>query len=202
MNQIPFEVIGAPLELWFAPVGTAFTLIDTIPTSPWTLLGTSGDLSYDEDGITIEHAQSVDPWRPLGDAGPRKYFRTEEDVKISVVIADMTLEQLKHALNENTVTTVPPGVGTAGYKKIGLSRGLTIATQALLCRATGYSPYGVFNLQYEFPRVVNTGSSAPNWKRSEPALLALEFMGLVDETAGSDDERFGRLIAQHADADT
>ena len=55
----PYEVVAQPFTLWVAPVGTAFPDVDTAPDGSWTKVGTSGDLNYTEDGVTVTHSQSV-----------------------------------------------------------------------------------------------------------------------------------------------
>lgn len=195
-NSLPYEVIAAPFVVWFAPVGTAFPLINIAPASPWLKVGTSGDLNYTDDGVTLAHSQEVEKWRALGDVGSRKVFRVSEDMMIRLALADLSLEQYKHALNSNPVTTVAAGGGNAGYKKVGLSRGASVATVALLVR--GPSPYGDdYNMQFEIPRAAQSGNPEPVMKNGTPAALALEWTALVDPNAASPEERFGRLIAQH-----
>jgi hypothetical protein len=197
-SMAPYEIIASPATLWIAPVATAFPLIDAAPAGPWAKIGTSGELNYKEDGVTIRHGQSVTRWRSLGDTGSRKAFRTEEALQVSVVLADVSLEQYMHALNENTVTDTPAG-GEAGFKKIGLSRGPGVEARALLIRMP--SPYGAnLQAQYEIPRAVHIGEPEVVYSKGEPAGLALEYEAMVDETAPSEQERFGRLVAQDAAA--
>lgn len=199
-NSLPYEIIAAPFTVWYAPVGTGFPNVDDAPLTPWAKVGSSGDLNYMDDGVTVSHAQTMEKFRALGDAGSRKVFRTEEDLLIRLILADLTLEQYAHALNSNTVTTVPAQTN-AGYKWIGLSRGFSVATVALLVR--GPSPYGDdFNMQYEVPRAAQSGNPEVVMRKGTPAGLALEWTALVDPNAVSDDRRFGRLVAQHLDPAT
>jgi len=196
-NTQPFEIIAAPFTVWFAPIGTAFPLIDATPAAAWKKVGSSGDLNYLDEGVTISHSQSMEFFRALGDSGSRKVFRTEEDLKIRLVLADVSLEQYTHAINSNTVTTTAASAGVAGFKKMGLSRGASVATVALLVR--GPSPYGDgWTLQYEVPYAAQSGNPEPVYMKSAPAALALEWTALVDPNAASAFERFGRLVAQHA----
>jgi hypothetical protein len=190
-NTTPFEIMAAPFEVYLAPVGTAFPAVtDSAPVSPWVKVGTSGNLNYKEDGVSVSHPQSVEPWRALGDIAPRKYFRTEEQLMIRLTLADVSLEQYKHALNDNTVTDS----GTS--KKVGLSRGTSVAQKALLVR--GPSPYGDNKImQYEVPIVFASGSPEVVYANSgEPAGLELEFSAVVDSSAVTTAERFGRLVAE------
>lgn len=204
--QAPYEIVAQPFTLWLAPVAEAFPLIDVAPTGNWVKVGTSGDLNYTEDGVTVTHSQTVEAWRALGSTGPRKAFRTEEELKIAMTLADLTLENYAHALNANTVGTEAPGVGTAGYKKLGLSRGLDLPQVALLVRGVG-SPYGpgtsqAWNMQYEVPICVQISEPEVVFVKGEPAGLSLEFMALEDPSASEAAERFGRLVAQNADEGT
>ncbi len=197
----PYELIAQPFTLWIAPVGTSFPAIDAAPPGPWTKVGTSGDLNYTEDGVTVQHSQSVELWRSLGSPGPRKAFRTEEELRISFTLADLTLEQYALALNYNAVTTSAPGSGVAGKKTIGLSRGLDVPQRALLLRGTGASPYSdAWNAQYEVPVAVQVSEPEVVFQKGEPAGLMLEWVALEDPNAASVLERFGRLIAQNAAA--
>lgn len=202
MNTVPYEVLAAPYTLYIASVGTTFPDVDETPGVSWFKVGTSGNLNYDDGaGVTIEHPQTIVKWRSVGDAGSRKVFRTEEDLIVRMVVVDMTLEQYALAINNNTVTDTPAGVGTPGTRKLGLSRGFQVSTKALLIKGHE-SPYGEdWTSQYEIPVAAQAGSPTVTVsKKGQPAALALEWHALVDPNAASEDERFGRLIAQDADA--
>ena len=95
-NSLPYEIIAAPFTVWFAPVGTAFPDVEETPPSPWAKVGSSGDLNYMDDGVTVSHRQTMELFRALGDAGSRKASRPEEDLLIKLNLADLTLEQYKH----------------------------------------------------------------------------------------------------------
>jgi len=202
-NSVPYEIIGAPFQVYVAPVLTAFPVINAahaaVLAAGWTLIGTSGNLNYDQEGITIEHTQEVNSWRSLGDSGIRKQFRIQEEMRIRLTLADVTLEQYRRAINDNAVSDTPAGSGTAGFRTLPLSRGSAIATVALLMR--GPSPYGAdWTMQYEVPVASQSGNPTIVWKRGEPAMLPLQFDALVDPNATTEFERFGRLVAQDADA--
>ncbi|MBB5987433.1 hypothetical protein [Sphingobium lignivorans] len=193
----PHEILSGPLTLWRAPVGTAFPAIGAAPAGAWLKIGTSGEKNYGEDGVTISHTQDIAQGRPVGRTGPVKAWRDSEDFLLRVTLWDFTLEQYQLALNNNTVGTTAPGVGTAGFKKIGLSQGRSVATFALLARGV-FSPYGEgYAGQYELPRCYQSGSPEPVYSKGI-AGLELEFTALEDTTAVSDQELFGRLLWQHA----
>lgn len=194
-NSQPFEIIGAPLTLYVAPVGTAFPDVDAEPTTPWVKIGTSGDRNYTDEGVTVSKPQTFNKFRSAGSAGVRKIFRTEDDQTISVVLADLTPEQFTYALNSNSITTVAASSGVPGTKKLGLSRGLAVATMALLAR--GCSPEGDDMVaQYEVPLCCQSGNPQPVYSKGNAAALALEWTALEDPDAASDDELYGRLVIQ------
>lgn len=199
-NSAPYEIIGMPAEIYIAPIETAFPDVGATPDpNDWTRLGAEGALNYTPDGVKAGHPQSMNIWRSLGSAAPRKVFRTEEDGKYGVDVADMTLEQFAQVMG-NTVTHTPEAGPVSSQRKLGLSRGLNIATVALLIRVPGGSPYmgddTPGNLQYEIPRAQYTGSPEVTWRRSDPAILAMEWMALVDPSASSEDEQLGRIVAE------
>ncbi|MBW8638997.1 hypothetical protein K1W69_17505 [Hoeflea sp. WL0058] len=196
----PYEIIAAPFTVWFAPVGEAFPTFDADPAGNWAKIGTSGDENYSEDGVTVVHSQTTEKTRVLGTTGPRKAFRTQEDMMVRFTLFDMTLENYKHALNGNPVTTTAAGSGTAGFKKIGLRQGLEVSTMALLVRgnASAYGPD--WKAQFEVPRCFQSGSPEQVFRKGLPAGLALAFDALEDSSAASADERFGRLKIQHQTA--
>jgi hypothetical protein len=192
----PYEIVGQPLALWLAPVATAFPLVDAAPSGTWVLIGTSGKRSQDESGVAVTHNQTINEVRPGGALGPVKAFRSSEDLKFKLTIWDVTLEQVKLALNANTLTTVAASTGVAGYKKMGLSRGMNVTEYALLAR--GVSPYAdLMNAQYQVPRCYMSNSPTIVYKKGMPAGVELEFTALEDAGAASEDLRFGSMVFQH-----
>lgn len=192
----PYEIVAGPLTLYLAPVGTAFPAIDDAPDVAWVKVGASGDRNYSEDGVSVMHSQAVNKVRPAGAVGAVKAFRTEEDMALTVTLWDNTLEAYTLALSGVAPTATAAGAGTAGYKKLGLSRGETVKTYALLAR--GISPYGDgYAAQYEVERCYQSANPSPAYRKGVPAGLQLTFDALEDPGAASEDERFGRLIMQH-----
>lgn len=197
----PFEIIGAPLTLWAAPVGTAFPAINAAPGTGWTKLGSHGDRSYEAGGVTVRHARTYDKVRTASASGPVKAFLSEEDLMFGVTLLDLTLEQYQFALNGNTITTVAPSSGKPGTKKIGLSESVGRTKEyALLAR--GLSPYDeALAMQFCVPRCFQ--SRAPEVvfrKGGTGAGLALQFEALENLAATSEEERFGYILAAHLPA--
>lgn len=194
----PYEIVGVPLTAWVAPVGTAFPLIGAAPSGDWKMVGTSGDRSMTEDGLTVAHSQSINGVRSAGSTGPVKAFRNEEDLVVSFTLMDISLEQYALAMNSNAISTTAAGVGAAGFKSMKLYRGTQVAAMALLVRGTA-SAYGPsWAAQYEIPVCYQSGNPEPVFTKGEPAGLALEFTALEDNDAATPDMRFGRLVMQHA----
>jgi len=195
----PYEIVAGPLTIWLAPVGTAFPLIDADPAEAWKMVGTSGARNFSNDGVSVQLSQTIGEARPAGALGPVKAWRTEEDALFGVTLWDNSLEQYTHALNGVEPKTVAAGIGSAGYKKLGLSRGQTVKTYAFLAR--GASPYADDMIaQFEVPHCYQSGSPNSTWNKGVPVGLQLQWKALEDLNATSEDERFGRLLAQHQTA--
>jgi len=195
----PYEIIMSPFEVWVAPVGESFPDVDETPAGNWAKLGTNGKLNYSEDGVTVTHEQTISAHRTLGSTGPLKAARTEENLLISLTLEDLTMEQYAKVLNNVSVTDVPPGSGTPGHRDITLRQGGSVASFALLIK--GPSPYGdSWAMQYQVPRAIQNGNPAPVFNKGDAAGLEVEFMALEDPNASTEAERFGKLVAQDADA--
>lgn len=198
-NVAPFEIIPFPLTLYWAPTGEAFPDVDETPAGNWTKIGTAGDRNYGE-GVAIVHNQTIERFRPVGATGPVKIQRTEESLIIRATVWDLTLEQYRLGLNNNTVATTAAGSGTPGFKEVDLYRGLGVTTFALLARGA-FSAYGDgWNVQYEVPVVFEAGSPEVMFTKGTPAGLALEFEALEDPNAATEADRFGRTVMQNATA--
>lgn len=188
----PYEIIGAPFTIYLAPVGTAFPAINVAPSGTWTKMGTSGDKNYSDDGVTVTHDQSIEVFRGAGATGPRKAFRTEEDLLIEFGLADLSPDQYAKVLNNAAVSTVAQGSGIAGQKHFVLWQGLTVATFALLARGMSTIDDSL-NAQYEVASCFQSGSPDPTFNKGEPAILNCEFTAL---DAAGDGAGFGRLRIQ------
>lgn len=170
----PFEIVGAPYTVWVADVGTAVPDIDAAPAVGWTKLGTSGALNYDEDGVTVSHGQNIETFTPAGGTTPRKAFRTEEAITVSLKLADLSPEQYARILNDAAITTVAAGVGVPGEKSFSIYQGPTVATMAMLVRGPS-SVDDALNAQYELASVYQSGEPEPQYTKGQVALLDCEF---------------------------
>lgn len=199
-QDAPFEIIAAPYSVYVAPVGTAFPAIDLEPPGgSWSLLGKSGDKNYDEEGVTITHEQTIEEFRPVGLAAPRKSFRTEESLVISFNLVDVSAAQYAKVLNDATVTDTASGVGTAGHLSFPLEMGFRVKQLAMLIRGhespDATAPTDDFNVQYEVPIVYQNASPEVQYQKGEPARIACEFRALWSATGG-----FGTYRSQDAEA--
>ena len=192
--SIPLEVVAAPFEIWIGPVGESFPAIEDTPTGNWVKIGTSGNRSITEDGVTVQHPQTIEQFRSLGSTGPIKAFRTEEGLIITFAIADITLENYKHALGQNTVTDTPVG-GNAGFRDIDIYQGLDLDQRALLVRGLNASPYlALTDIQWQVPVVYENGSPEIVSQKGTPIVIALEYIAIEDPNASTADDRFGKII--------
>lgn len=200
-NTAPLEIIASgDIELWIAPLDATKPDVDENPADMgWVKVGKYGNLNYHSDGVGVQHSQTIVKHKAMGDVGTRKVSRTSEELMFKVKVWDLTLATYSLALNHNAITATAAGAGQPGKKKIGLSRGSSVATRSLLLRAP--SPEmedGV--MQYYVPRAAQTGNPEVAYSSGEPAGLDLEWEALVDPNAAVPSERFGYLEVQEADA--
>lgn len=191
-NGQPYEIIAAPFEVYIAPVGESFPAVTLEPpVGNWVLLGTSGASNVAEDGVTVQATEEVTDFRTLGGTGIVKSFRTLEDLTVSMLLHDLTLEEVARAFNFNTVST------DTDDKTMPLYKGPDVSYMALLVRGNDAGPYGTgYNLQFELPRVRPSGQPEMVFKKGDPAGVDVAFMVIQDLSASSDSERFGRIRTQ------
>jgi hypothetical protein len=186
MPEAPFAVIVGPAEIWVAPVDTAFPIVDDVPAVAWLSLGKT------DGGITVTHGQTQVKIRVDQVTGPLKIVRTEEDLTIAFSLAELTLETYGRVLNNAGVTA---DAGPPATKHIGLYQNVDVSQWALLIR--GGSPYTDKSMQYEIPRVAQSGTPSVKFSRDDKATLSVEFVALYDESQPAGEE-FGRVLAQTA----
>ena len=194
MSQEPLEIIAGPVELYIAPVGeTMPDVTDEPPTGNWVLVGTSGADNTTEDGVTVQLTETLELFRGLGGTDVRKAFRTQEDMLVSLTLADMTLEEWARVLNFNTVSV------DSNDNTIPLYKGGVVNCKALVVRGNDQSPnLSGGNIQWELPRVIPSGVPEVVFVKGVPAGLALEFMVVGDLNAASDSLRFGIIRVQQS----
>jgi len=189
----PREIIVGPLEMWAASAVEAEDDVDATPSGNWGKIGTSGDESYDEAGISINHTQTLRYTRAVGATGPLKANRQSEDLTIGFNLMDLSAAQYTKLLNNTTKSTdTSPNIDY-----IGLRRGPDVTVLSLIARGTGLSPSGAsLNIQYYVPRAVQSGDLSPTFNKDGDAMLSAVFTALEYQSAGTDEQRFGRWVVQ------
>lgn len=183
-NAYPFEVMGAPHGVYIAPVGEARPALTVVtPAGNWVVVGKNGNRSYSEEGVRVNSPAAYNYFRGNASAAPLKAFRSEEDVMIAITLADMTLESLALAFNKTSEDVNETGI----TRTIGLSRGLGVATFALLVR--GPSPYMDDGIaQFWLPVAANVSSVELALRRDNATTYPLEFRALVYAAAATGEE--------------
>lgn len=188
----PHEIVAGPLELWAAPVGTAFPAITATPSGDWVKVGTSGAKNYDDEGVTATLSQTIEGFTPAGGTHQRKAFRTDDGLAFACNVVDFSPEQFALLHDRATITTVAAGAGVAGTKTIPLGRDIEVELYAILAR--GMSPVNnALPAQFQASAAYQNGEQELVFQKGEPVGVAVEFV-VVEATAGS----FADLVVQTA----
>ena len=179
----PFEMVSGPLTVYTATEGTLAPELSVLPASPWGLLGTNGARSISDDGLTATFDETIEAQRTLGSTGIAKLFRTEEDVTMSLSLLDVSVETFAIAMSGLPVTTIAPGSGTAGYRRVELFRGFNVLNLAFLMR--GFSPYADnMSAQFWVPKGYASFSGDLQYEKGSAAMIQLEIMAIEHLTLG------------------
>ncbi len=188
-------VVGGRAQVYTAPVGTAFPAVTAAPSAPWSLLGTNGNKSIHEDGISIDWEGNINQVRPAGSTGPIKAFRTSEGFSLGLTLLDMTLEQLSRALGAGAAVT-----DAGASRSMGIYRGFNIEGYAVLVRWP--SPYDeTADAQFQLPHAYFDASGSTKLSKNDVSGLPLKIVALVDPAA-AEGEEFGLVVAEDPDLGT
>lgn len=188
-------VVGGRAEVYTAAVGTTFPLVTAAPGAGWTLLGTNGNKSIHENGVTIRTPTTINRIRPAGSTGPIKAIRTSEDVELGLTLMDMTLEQFSRALGGGQAVT-----DNGATRQVGLYRGFNVEEYAVLVRFP--SPYDdSADAQFQMPRAYFEAGGETTLAKGDVAGLPITIVNLVDPQA-SEGAEFGLYIAEDPDTGT
>lgn len=194
----PLEILTGPLKIYLAPVGEAMPAVDATPAGNWLVLGTSGEKSYSEDGVTISQPQTIEEIFVAGSTGPVKAVRTQEGLMVAVTIYDMTMEEYVRCINNVAATDVAAGLGTVGTRTTELRRGPDVVEFALVAKGLTSSPeLASVPAQFQILRAYVGGEPSLVFTKGKPVGLTMEFHALEDSTASTDAERFGQFVYQH-----
>lgn len=186
-----YSILTGVGQLYIADVGTAFPDLDETPGAGWRSMGET------QDGVDVEHSDKIELIRTDQRTGPVKATRTEESMTVKTKLAEATLENLADVTGVALVDTAA-GVGTIGTREIPLHRGAIVTEYAVLFR--GSSPYFAGPAQYEIPRGYFGKIDTMKYEKGKNAAIPFMFESLEDLNAATEDDRFGKLIAQDAAA--
>ncbi len=183
-NVAPFEILAARYNLYVAPAGTAIPDLSAgAPGGAYVKLGKNGYRNITLDGFFASNPMAYEKFRSLGSAYPSKFFRTEADAMLRVTLADMRLELVRFAFDQNNITAT----GAGPYaKKLGLTVGLNLTPMRVIAYSAEGSPYGNFGARIVLRHAVCTAQQEFNFRRNGPALVQLQFEGMEEE--GIEDE--------------
>lgn len=184
----PFDqLVGEPLAVYLAPVGTAMPVVTAAPAGSWLLLGTT------DGGQTLSHNGALTLFGDDDHQGKVKATRPEEDVIVKFTLVGMTLENYRKVLGAvSQVLTV----GTT--KTMPMKRGATPVEYAMLLRGDVSSPYGAYKAQYELYRGVFDGEYEVKFNKTDRAGLEVEFHVLEDDDQAADIDKMGKMVASLA----
>lgn len=180
----PEEILAFPLNVYLAAVGSTMPDIDATPTTPWSLLGSAGDLNYDDSGVIVSHGESVFDFTPAGSTMPAKRFRTGESLLAKLVLVDLSPDVYAKVMNSASVTTVAAGVGTAGEKHFDMFRGDQVNSFAVVLK--GVSPVdNALSMQYEVPKAYVSVNGDVTFNKGVVAALPIEIQ-MIRHAAADD----------------
>jgi hypothetical protein len=193
VSNKPYEIIAFPYVLWLAPGGTKMpTLAESEKAEEenepkmtgWTRVGTSGALNYAEAGVTVSQPQTLQSFTGAGATMPRKAWRTDEAIEISLELVDLSVKQQALIFDNKAVTTVAGATGSAGHpgsESFNLYRGPLLFNFAAL--VVGISPETAeYKAQYYVPACYQSAPTAAKYSlKAGPAMLALTFISIIEE---------------------
>lgn len=191
----PYDIIAGPADVWIAGLDEVFPLVSADVTegaNDWYYLG------YTDGGVQITHNQDQTELMVDQVTVPVKRMRTTEALTVEFSIASIDMTKYAKVMDDATVTTAAQVAGPPiepGTEAFYFYRGTQITMQKMLIRAP--SPLGPGIMQYEIPRVVQTGEPQITYVRDNKAVLACQFVAMADLSLPAE-QRFGRVVAQKA----
>ena len=193
MSMDPSEIIVGPLTLYLAPAVEPEDDVSSAPSGNWVLVGTSGDENYSEAGIVITHGQTLRETFVVGATEPIKVNRQQESLAIGFSLMDLSIAQYTRALSGTAKSTDT----TPNIDYIGLSRGPNVTVYSLIARGVGMSTSGAaLDMLFYIPRCYQSADPAPTFSKDIEAMLAVTYNALEYQSAGTDEERFGRFVVE------
>lgn len=175
------ELVTGPLNVYWAPTGEVFPDIDTAPAGNWLAIGSHATPSrrYGEDGISILQDVETSDVRSLGSIHPECVLVTAANLRVTLMLKDLSLAQLRAAFNFNTVSAV---AGPPAHNSMSLDVGTNLTVVSILVRGDTKSPDELtFPLQFEFENCIEIATKDLNFNKEDAAGAALEFRILAGD---------------------
>lgn len=186
------EIMFAPYDVYWAPVGEAFPVVEAVPAGNWLVLGAAVAERTNEDGVMVAMEQDFEEFRSAGHSAPQEASRVSEAVITTLTLHDLRPSMLRLVLNNNAVSNTGAGGGFAGFDAIDLERGAGKPNEmALLVRGIS-AQFATGNAQYQIPRCYVASSPEIVHTKGEAAGILMEFHALRAAATPF----MGRLVSQ------
>lgn len=163
------EIVVEDLEVYLAPLSTAFPALTAEPTGEWKKAGKKGILSHSESGCTLTISKTVQHFTSAGSAAPLKSWVTDRSFEAAFELADLSLETI--ALLCDNVS-----VEGATVKKVQLPSGFTNHEYAAILRGTSPQTEGK-KMQWNIPSCYNGANMAPKFApKGGPSMLSVQLI--------------------------
>lgn len=171
------ELVTGPLSVYIAATGEAFPAVAAAPAGNWVLIGGSlGARRYSEDGISILQDVETSDVNSLGSIDPECVLMTGRNLRVTLMMKNLHLDQLRYAFQSNAVTA------NAADDELDLNVGPDLTVSSILIRGTSKSPQeSGFNMQFEFENCIELASKEINFNKEDAAEVALEFRVLAGD---------------------
>ncbi len=186
------EILFAPYDVYWAPVGEAFPIIEVAAAGNWLVLGTSLAERTNEDGVMVTLEQDFEEFRAAGTSAPIEASRVSESLIVSLTLHDLRPNMLRLVLNNNAVSSTAAGGGAAGFDEIDLERGPGKPNEVALLVRGASTQFATGNAQYQIPRCYGASSPEIVHTKGEAAGIEIEFRALRAAATPF----LGRLVSQ------
>ena len=189
MSVTPFDQVVGSWLVYIAAATEAAPDVDDAPVGNWVLLGPT------DGGQTLDFEGDLEFFMDDESQGPRKSVRPEENVKLTLAVVGLTLDNFAKMLS--LAANVATAAGPPAIKTLPLVRGYDPTVYSILLRGEAHSPYGSLPAQYWIPMMVADGSPSIVMGKTERQACENTFTAIWDAAQASGDE-FGYLEAQTA----
>lgn len=186
------EILFSPYDVFWAPVGEAFPIVEDAAAGNWLVLGASIAERTNEDGVMVTLEQDFEEFRSAGHSAPQEASRVSEAVIVTLTLHDLRPEMLRLVLNNNAVSSTAAGGGKAGFDEIDFERGASKPNEIALLVRGDSTQFATGTAQYEIPRCYCSSSPEIVHTKGEAAGIEMEFRVLRATAAPF----MGKLVSQ------